>query len=151
MKKYTVTTEAAPKLQAWLATRKGVLVWRNQNMSSQSLGSEVFTPATHADGALCTSPGWQYGSTPEAVVTDPSAFVVTRWRKVTRVKVMASKYGPPCDPISRGRKQLDDAMAEAGPGANWRWDPNFYQYGSAWRQAIVEVPDSTIPLADWKE
>ena len=147
-----IPVEAAnvPKILDWLATRGGVAVWHNHNMSSHAIGSLAFTPATHADGSPATSPGWQYGDTPEAIVTDPAEFVVRTYRETARVKVVPSKYGPPCDPIARGRNRLDAALAAAGEGSTWRWDRDYYQYGSAWRQVIVEALSETVPLPAWK-
>jgi len=148
---YQITPEQAPQILEWLATRGGVAVWQNCNLSSHAIGSLAFTPATHDDGRPATAPSWQYGQTPVAVVTDPAAFVVQTWRETERVKVMASKYGPPCDPIARGRTKLDAALDRAGQGATWRWDRGYYVYGSGWRQVIVEAPANEIPLTQWAE
>lgn len=149
MSSHITSPDNAPKLLDWFANRGGVAVWRNCNMSSQSLGQEVFTPATQADGSAIKPPGWQYESKPKAIVQDPAVFTVQTWREVCRIKVIPSRYGPPADPIARGRKKLDAAMAKAGKDAEWRWDPDGYTWGSPWHQVIVEVPDTTIPLPEW--
>ena len=148
MRIYKITPQATPQIRDWLATRGGVAVWRNCNLSSHSIGSEAFTPATLEDGSAPTPPGWQYGRE-YVLVTDAAAFVVQTWRETERVKVMPSKYGPPCDPIRRGRDRLDAALARAGEGASWRWVRDFYQFGSGWRQVIVEAPAESVPLSDW--
>lgn len=151
MNTYEITPEAASRISEWIATRGGVAVWRNCNMSSHSIGSEAFTQATKEDGSPATSQGWQYGQSVESIETDIAAFTVKTYRETTRVKAVPSKYGPPCDPVARGRKALDKALEQAGEGAVWRWNYDSGGYGSAWREIIVEAPDKTVPLSDWTE
>lgn len=135
--KYKVTPEQETKIVTWLKERNGVAVWRNCNLSSHSIGTEAFTPATQADGSPAQCPGWQYGGTPIAVTTDANDFVVEVFEPFAKMRVMPGKYGPPCDPIKRGRDKVDKALALAGEGAYWQFDYSTRSYGSAWIDAIV--------------
>lgn len=136
--------ENESKAIAWLTTRGGIAVWRNVNMSSQSLGSETLTPA-QTDGQPTGKPSWQV--TLDRIVTDPSQVRIEGKREVSRCKVIRSKYGPPCDPIAKGRIGVDRAMEKAGENAWYEFDYANANYGSAWIEAVIYVPSDSRPLA----
>lgn len=140
----TFSPENEAKAREWLANRGGIAVWRNVNMSSQSLGSETFTPAL-TDGAPTPAPSWQ--ARLSHVVTDPSAVMVEGKREVARVKVCRSKYGPPADPVSRGRAKLDKALAAAGADAWWEFSYENWDGFGPWLEAVVYVPAGRRPLS----
>ncbi len=93
------------------------------------------------------SPHWSCGNSgPDRIVTDPSQVIVQTYREVSRVKI---RRGPPylgC--VHRAdRPRLDKALEAAGLDAGWRPDYASTNYGSAWFDAVITVPDVTRPLA----
>jgi len=136
----------ANKAIEWLAKRGGIAVWVNCNMSSQSLGTEVYTPALSEEGKPTSSPGWQYGKTPSRIITDAAEVCVVEYAQHSRVRVIPSKYGPPCDPIKRGREKVDAALKDAGEGSYWQFDWNSRNYGSAWTDCVIYQRTGFSPL-----
>ncbi len=86
------------------------------------------------------SPHWRNGNAPDRVVTDPACVTVQTFREVARVKI---RRGPPylgC--VNRAdRPKLDRALESAGVGAGWTADYSRMNYGSAWFEAVITVPD----------
>ena len=139
--------ENEAKAIEWLKTRGGIAVWSNKDLGSANLGSQSFTPALTADGKPMNSPHWQCGNSgPDRIVTNPAEVIVQTYREVSRVKI---RRGPPylgC--VNRAdRARLDKALAAAGPDSAWSADYSGMQYGSAWFDAVIAVPDVTRPLA----
>lgn len=146
MKQIQFTKEQASKAVEWLSNRGGIAVWTNCNMSSQSLGTESYTPALTADGKPMGSPGWQYGQTPSRIVTDPAEVCIVEYAEHARVRTIPGKYGPPCDPIKRGRDKVDAALQTAGDGSYWQFDWNTRNYGSAWVDCVIYKRVGFSPL-----
>lgn len=146
MKQIQFNQADASKALDWLNNRGGIAVWTNCNMSSQSLGGESYTPALTADGKPTLSPGWQFGNKPSRIVTDPTEVCVVEYAVHSRVKTIPSKYGPPCDPIKRGRNKVDAALEQAGEGSYWQFDWNSRNYGSAWTDAVIYKRVGFSPL-----
>lgn len=138
--------ENEAKAVEWLKSRGGIAVWTNRDLGSPSLGSETLTPALQTDGSPTVSPNWRNGNTPDRIVTDPACVIVQTYREVARVKI---RRGPPCyGCVNRAdRAKLDRALEAAGTGASWVADYSAMEYGSAWFQAVISVPDVTRPLA----
>lgn len=135
--------ENESKAIAWLQSRGGIAVWRNVNMSSQSLGSESYTPAL-TDGQPTGKPSWQFAF--DRIIIDPAEVLIEGKREVARVRVMRGKYGPPADPIARGRQGLDKAMSAAGPDAWWEFDYSNPDLNGVWCHAVIYVPDNPRAL-----
>jgi hypothetical protein len=144
--KLIIEPENETKIAEWLASRGGVAVWVNCDLSSSRIGNETLTPATHADGTPATSPHWSNGNSPARIVTDPADVGVREWTIVSRVKV---RRGPPCYGFfnRQDKPRLDAALAKAGDGASWTPDYSNMKYGSAWFDAVISVPGEIRPLA----
>ena len=146
VKTITTTTDNEAKLAEWLRTRGGIAVWRSKDLGSPSLGAQQFTPATHTDGTVATSPHWSCGNgAPDFIVTTPEAVTIQTWREVSRIKI---RNGPPYLGCvhRRDRDRLDNALLAAGDGASYRRDYSAMKYGSPWFEAVIEVPASVRPL-----
>ncbi len=136
--------ENESKARDWLTNRGGIAVWKNVNLSSQSLGSETLTPAL-TDGVPTNAPSWQVRLS--HIVTNPGEVFIEGKREVARVKVMRSKYGPPCHPIARGRVGVEKAMEKAGDGAFWKFSYDNSDGFSAWIEAVIFVPSDRRALS----
>lgn len=145
MKAITIEPENESKVANWLKNRGGIAVWKNCDLGSPSIGCESYTPATHEDGKMATSPHWQYGNTPDRVITDPADVLVQVRKEVSRVKI---RRGPPyLGGVNRAdRPRLDAALEKAGEGAAWQEDWSNMKYGSAWFEAVITVVESSRPL-----
>jgi len=137
MKQIKFDKSDASKAIDWLTSRGGIAVWTNCNLSSHSIGGESYTPALTLDGKPTSSPGWQYGNTPSRIVTDASEVCIVEYSEHCRVKVIPGQYGPPCDPIKRGREKVDSALQAAGEGSYWQFDWSSRNYGSAWTDCVI--------------
>lgn len=143
----TFSPENEAKAVQWLKTRGGIAVWSCKDLGSASLGDQTFTPFLTENGNHTTSPNWRCGNgAPDRVVTDPACVIVQTYREVSRVKI---RRGPPCyGCVNRAdRAKLDRALDAAGDGAGWVADYSAMEYGSAWFEAVISVPDSVRPLA----
>ena len=142
--KITFGPENEAKAAAWLATRGGIAVWRNVNLSSHAIGSETYTPANAETGEPTGKPSWQVSF--DRIVPDPAEVQVEEFAEVARCKVVRGKYGPPCDPIARGRVKLDALLEQAGEGAWGKFDYSNMNYGSPWCEAVVMKRVGLRPL-----
>lgn len=143
-KPYRLNEEHAPRIRDWLASGRGVAVWQNYDLGSPSVGALSFTPAI-TDGARTSPPHWQVGQSPVDVTHSATDFVVETTAPGAVVKV---RRGPPYlgGIHRRDRDKLDSALAKAGPGSFWTYEPNSRDYGSAWFGVRIHSVVGTRPL-----
>lgn len=112
---------ARETFEKWIASRGGVQVWNNINLSNIGAG-QVFTPVFNEDGSPIRSPKWSHER--GEVVQDITRFrFVKAWKEVKRFHV-AVRMG------SQGTMvKLTDASSarvrrtgEMYPGASYRFD-----------------------------
>lgn len=75
----------------WIKDRGGVIVWKNQDLSTPSRGN-MFTPLKTEDGMdrRNVKPHWSMGE-PE-VITDATRFrFVKEWKELDRIKIALDK------------------------------------------------------------
>lgn len=144
MHQITFSPENESKAREWLASRGGIAVWVNADLSSSDVGSQTYTPALTLEGAPMGSPHWRFTGKPAFVVTDPALVSIETRKEVARIKI---RKGAPCyGGVNRlDRPKLDHAMQ--AEGANWIADYSGMKHGSAWFVAVVSVPDSVRPLS----
>lgn len=140
--KLEVSPENAPRFIEWLLKRGGIAIWRVIDLSRP--GETASTPATTEDGKPMTRPGWAYDLTPERIITDAKDVNVVTRKEVRRFHVGVERgSGLSFQLTSAASRKVRDAVAKAGAGAAHHFD---YEA----QDAIITVPDKTVPLSDWR-
>ena len=136
-----VTPTNAPKLAEWIAKRGGVAVWRSVDLSDP--GCSMSTPAL-TDGGPTGKPHWKVDSKPERIITDASLIDVVTRKEVKRFRIAVRRGGQGLSMklTDHSSRKLRMAVDKAGKGAD-------YQFDYETQEAVVTVPDETVPLNEW--
>lgn len=136
-----VVPRDAVKVSRWIKLCGGVAIWGCQDLSDPS--RLWYTPALLTDGSPSGPPHWSAGRTPVRVITDIGAVAVVEHREVRRLRISLRRgYGLSVVLTDTAAKRLERTLAEAGEGANYRFEGN---------EAIVLAEVSRTPLAVWLE
>lgn len=148
MDPHECSPDSAVKMLGWIRTRGGVALWRSVNLSNP--GASWSTPARTADvggipGDPYPRPTWEAADKPERVITDPAEIIVVVRKEVRRFRIALRRggsgafFGKLTDASS---KKLRAALEKAGEGSSYTFD---YET----QEAIITMPDRTVPLAEW--
>lgn len=142
--KQTCSPENAPRFREWIASRGGVAVWPSVNMSKP--GASWSTPALTAEGEPMGKPTWQADSKPAFVVTSEADIGVETMREVKRFHV-ATRHGR-SNPLlikltDASDRKLRAALEKAGKGSS-------YEFDYSTQEAVILVPETIVPLTEWK-
>jgi len=143
MEKHTITPENALKIIEWLNSSRNVALWESVNLSNP--GYSLLTPAI-TDGKPTEKPSWQVSNMPAKIFTSIDDFQVTRYKEKRRFHVA----------IRRGSNnpfmfKCTDASTRKIYAAIEKIPDSHYAFDYETQEAVIYVPDSTIPLTEWKE
>jgi hypothetical protein len=142
MDPHVTMPENATKFKTWLKTRGGLAIWRSVNLSNP--GASWTTPALTEDGQPMAQPTWQADSKPERVITDITEVVVEVPREVSRFHVGIKRGDSFNFTLTNAATRKVRAACEKAGERAW------YAFDYMTQDAIIFVPDRTIPLAEWR-
>lgn len=148
-KRLTCASLDAVKIAGWLRDRGGVLVWDSIALSDP--GVTWTTPAFDSQGGPIGRPSWKCGTAPIRHVTDPADVDVIIEKEVKRfhVAVRVGSNGLTLKVTDYGskriRKEVSIAEKKFGKDAWYAFDYGLY------KNAIIMIEDSRVPLTDWLE
>lgn len=141
---HRVDAANAEKIWGWMKTRGGLAIWRSVDLSD--LGRSVTTPYNDAEGHRTPKPHWKYDDHPERIITDPAEVVVETYKEARRfrVAVRMGRQGMCLKLTDASSEKVRKAVAKAGETAT-------YEFDYTTQEAVILVPDTEVPLAEWAE
>ena len=129
---YRVTAPGArARLEEWIRTRGGVLVWPNINMSNPDRG-DIYTPALMANGQAAGKPHWSCGT--PTLVTSMDCFEFVELVEVKRFHVGVRMGGQGmCLKLTDGAtRRLRKECA--------KWPDSHYEFDYMTQEAVILAP-----------
>lgn len=157
MEKHTVAPENANLFKDWLANRGGVAVWRSINLSNP--GKSWSTPALTLTGDPSSKPTWEAANEPERIITDIDEIVVTVPKEVKRFHVaikVGGLLGMAYKLTDGATRRVHTAAEKANENlekerkSTERLHEAWYEFDYSTQEAVIFVPDRTIPLTEWE-
>jgi hypothetical protein len=133
MKKIDVSVPGArEKFEEWIASRGGIQVWNNINLSNPGAG-ETFTPVLNPQGQTSCKPSWSVQS--GEIITDLSRFrFVKSWTEVKRFRIgiRMGRQGLLIKVTDGGTRRIDAALE--------KYPESQYVFDYETQEAVIQVP-----------
>jgi len=141
--KHECCPENVAKFREWLSTRGGLAIWESIDLSDP--GTSWTGPVNGPNGKPSPKPSWKSDNKPARIITDPSEVVVIVPREVKRfhIAVRTGSNGLRIKVTDASTRKIRAACAKFGENSWYEFD-----YGS--QDAVIYVPDRTVPLTQWK-
>jgi hypothetical protein len=133
MKKIDVSVPGArEKFEEWIASRGGIQVWNNINLSNPGAG-ETFTPVLNPQGQTSCKPSWSVRA--GEIITDLSRFrFVKSWTEVKRFRIgiRMGRQGLLIKVTDGGIRRIDAALN--------KYPESRYVFDYETQEAVIQVP-----------
>ena len=137
---HRITADNAEKIWAWFQERGGIAIWKSLSLSDPS--ASWTSPLKGPDGEAPTKPHWSAENEPSEIITDPTQVLVNIPKQVKRFRVglRLGAQGMMVKCTDAASRRIRKECEKAGPNSWYEFDE---------REAVIFVPDKTIPLPEF--